>query len=243
MKKIEQYAPVGLAVLASVCAVLVSIVLVLEFWTYNDAFFTQQYQSYGAAQTIGVTEETLREVTDVLQDYLAGKRDNLDCVTERAGAQQEFFNQREKDHMDDVVLLFDFARLVKKNGLLLMALALLGLWGLRREQKDALRIASRGYMRTMGVVLALALVALALIVPNFDAAWRFLHTVVFSNDLWVLDPATDMLINLVPLPFFMGISARIGLCLAAVLAALGAAAACVLALGRHKDKKGESSEL
>ena len=29
------------------------------------------------------------------------------------------------------------------------------------------------------------------------------HQIFFDNDLWILDPATDLLINIVPEPFFM----------------------------------------
>ena len=32
------------------------------------------------------------------------------------------------------------------------------------------------------------------------------HEMFFSNDLWLLDPNTDMLINIVPEPFFIDTS-------------------------------------
>ena len=38
----------------------------------------------------------------------------------------------------------------------------------------------------------------------------FFHKIFFDNDLWILDPATDLLINIVPEPFFMDTAARIG---------------------------------
>ena len=37
------------------------------------------------------------------------------------------------------------------------------------------------------------------------------HHIFFTNDLWILDPATDMLINIVPEGFFMDTAARIAL--------------------------------
>ena len=35
------------------------------------------------------------------------------------------------------------------------------------------------------------------------------HHIFFNNDLWMLNPDTDLLINIVPEPFFMDTAARI----------------------------------
>jgi len=37
------------------------------------------------------------------------------------------------------------------------------------------------------------------------------HQIFFDNDLWILDARTDLLINIVPEPFFMDTAARIAM--------------------------------
>lgn len=55
-------------------------------------------------------------------------------------------------------------------------------------------------------VAALALPAYAAIfalrAAGFDALFRGLHELLFTNDLWLLDPATDVLIRMMPQPLF-----------------------------------------
>lgn len=46
---------------------------------------------------------------------------------------------------------------------------------------------------------------------DFTKYFIMFHHIFFSNDLWILDPATDMLINIVPEGFFMDTAARIAL--------------------------------
>ena len=53
--------------------------------------------------------------------------------------------------------------------------------------------------------LALLIVASSLTVwgvVNFDGLFVTFHKVAFANDLWLLNPNTDVLLALMPLPFF-----------------------------------------
>ena len=44
---------------------------------------------------------------------------------------------------------------------------------------------------------------------DFSRYFIMFHHIFFTNDLWILDPSTDMLINIVPEGFFMDTAARI----------------------------------
>ena len=88
--------------------------------------------------------------------------------------------------------------------------------------------------RTVYVLLALlALVAVAA-VKAFDSLFILFHEIAFTNDLWLLNPRTDMLIRLMPLEFFISYAAIIG---GGWL--LGMAALLVYATYRIKTTKGE----
>jgi integral membrane protein (TIGR01906 family) len=60
-----------------------------------------------------------------------------------------------------------------------------------------------------GFLLLLSLLAIVIAV-DFDNAFTIFHLLFFNNDLWILDPSVDLLINMVPLPFFIDISIFIG---------------------------------
>lgn len=40
-----------------------------------------------------------------------------------------------------------------------------------------------------------------IIAMNFTEAWYTFHTLFFSNELWQMDPATDLMIQMLPEPF------------------------------------------
>ena len=46
---------------------------------------------------------------------------------------------------------------------------------------------------------------------DFSKYFIVFHHIFFDNDLWILNPATDLLINIVPEPFFMDTALRIGI--------------------------------
>ena len=46
---------------------------------------------------------------------------------------------------------------------------------------------------------------------DFDGAFTFFHRLLFNNDLWLLDPRTDLLIRICPESMFMAMGLRIGL--------------------------------
>lgn len=76
-----------------------------------------------------------------------------------------------------------------------------------------------------GAALFLGLAGLLALVCalDFNRAFIAFHHLFFTNDLWLLDPATDLMIRLLPETFFAQVAGR-----AALLALLGPAGALVL---------------
>ena len=62
---------------------------------------------------------------------------------------------------------------------------------------------------------------------DFDGAFVFFHRALFDNDLWLLDPATDLLIRICPESMFMAMGRMIALRGLAILAAVPALAALI----------------
>ena len=82
------------AVLSAAAAWMLLIAMLLAgvfICTTSKAFYEHEYDKYDNAATIGVTDETLMEITDGLLDYLWGRRENLDMQAEINGEMREVF--------------------------------------------------------------------------------------------------------------------------------------------------------
>ena len=78
-----------------------------------------------------------------------------------------------------------------------------------------------------GSVAPVWIASLILIVPlaifgiwaaiDFNSAFNFFHRLLFTNDLWLLNPATDLLIRICPSSMFANMGLRIALRSAVIL--------------------------
>lgn len=100
---------------------------------------------------------------------------------------------------------------------------LLALW-VRWRHAD--RAAAAGFcVGSCAVLLAAAGVAAAAMV-DFSGVFVLFHRLSFSNDLWMMDPRTDLLIRLMPLDFFVRYVTIIAcVWIGAMLAMIGVSAA------------------
>jgi len=185
---------------------LVPALLLLSFeWGALDRATHQRlYGELGSARAAGVDEGTLSQIGDMLMDYLRGARDDLNMTATVNGAVQPVFNEREIRHMADVKGLFDLERRVKAMfaglGLALLAAGLPGPGWAKRLLRAGV----------VGQVFWLALLAFAAAWASidFDGLFRRFHAVLFTNDLWLLNPETDLMIRMLPQQFFVKLAAR-----------------------------------
>ena len=69
---------------------------------------------------------------------------------------------------------------------------------------------------------------------DFDSAFNFFHEMLFTNDLWLLDPRTDLLIRICPQSMFMNMGLRIGLMSLAWVLAVPALATLITAMKKER---------
>ena len=68
----------------------------------------------------------------------------------------------------------------------------------------------RTFRRTLIAILAAVTLIIIAACIDFDSLFVLFHKVAFTNDLWLLDPRTDLLIRLMPIEFFISYAAIIG---------------------------------
>lgn len=189
------------------CVIFVLLITSTEWVLYgNKGFFEKEYQKYHVAEDVDMEMKDLLYVTQEMMSYLRGDRENLSIKTMIGGEEQEFFNAREKAHMADVRVLF--VRAERMRNVLLGVVMVCFLFFMKYGKKSRLLWA---FQIGVGILFLSTLVLAAAAVAHFDQCFVRFHKIFFNNNLWVLDPEKDRLINIVPEPFFMDTAAQIGI--------------------------------
>lgn len=192
----------------SIIAVFLPVVIlftVLELYAYNLNFYISSYKKNNASQITGMDEKDLKRVTIKIMDYLKNKEDNLKIEVHIRGELREAFGEREKLHMADVKKLFTNGYIIRNTGITLLVLAaIIILIKSQKPIKDMLTsLLYSGIFSFLIIVLIYILTKI-----DFDKYFTYFHEIFFNNDLWLLDPE-ELLIQLVPLEFFIDITTRI----------------------------------
>lgn len=199
----------GVTVVGGFAVIIFIILQLVDQFSFDKAFYKRVYTELGTAETIGISEADLEEATAVLLDYIRDDRDDLDVEVRLAdGRVEPMYNAREIAHMIDVKVLYQRAMLVKWTalGIAILAVAVvMRRFGLKR----GLGHLARGYRVSLLVFGAFVLVLGAFAFLDFDRFWTQFHLIFFSNDLWILNPATDRMILMVPSYFFNSLVMRI----------------------------------
>lgn len=204
--------------------------------TTSTAFYEREYQKYDNAAAIGISEENLMLVTRGLLGYLWGSRDSLDMQVEIGGQLREVFTQREKDHMVDVRGLIELARYAMFGFAVLGTAAWVGAVLLAKKEKDGLRACGIGYLAGAALLFVAVGVVVLLAMQDFTAVFVKFHQIFFTNDLWLLD-ADDMLIQMVPEPFFVDCASLIAILFAVGFVLTAAIAVTMICFKRKAEEE------
>jgi integral membrane protein (TIGR01906 family) len=230
-----------LTALASILLIIGLLVFSIETFALNSAFFQSEYAKLGTAEDIGISEDDLAKATQTLLDYTSGKIESLDMQAKIQDEMQEVFGQREKDHMVDVKALYLGARSVRTWSLIAAVVLLVIAFLIGRGKtpgtlcKSFLGV-SAGFLVVVGAIAVYAAI-------DFTNFWISFHHIFFAgNDLWLLDPATDVLIQMVPEQFFSDLVARIIIRFVSIFLTLNIAAAVGLYIVKRKKRKAQVQE-
>lgn len=147
--------------------------------------------------------EEYAPVADMITRYLKGGNDAFQHVFTVNGAEFAAFNQKEQQHMADVQGLFRLCRYIAWLG---WGVVIFGSLSARRK------LSWRTFRRTLIAILAAVTAVIILACIDFNSLFVLFHKVAFTNDLWLLNPQTDLLIRLMPIEFFVSYAAIIGCC-------------------------------
>ena len=220
----RKYARLTAVILGLISAVFLSYsILIAAAYTvvYIDpGYFEREYEKYDVLSDLPEMtmskEDGLMAVTDHMKDFLlhGTERDELQIEVMMDGEMRPFFSERELDHMMDVRIIFMSA--IRFFGLGIVFAIFLAVFSrliICHDEPKIFRY-SQGLGMSIGSAASLlgaGLFAFMASRGGFSKLFVDFHHVMFDNDLLILDPSKDMLINIVPEGFFYDTAIRIGI--------------------------------
>ena len=108
------------------------------------------------------------------------------------------------------------------------------------RKADVRRVLPKMICAGSALFFAVLAILAAIISTDFNKYFIIFHHIFFNNDLWLLNPDTDLLINIVPEPFFMDTAARIAVTYG--VSVLAVFAICLIIL-YYNDRRGKKTKI
>ena len=206
----------GMTVILSTIVIL--LICSFEIGIYSDfGWYEKEYEKYNVTEELEMKMDDVKDVTKEMLEYLGGERENLVVQTTVNGKEREFFNNREKAHMVDVQNLF--LRGIKlRFGMVIVLFISLAV--LVFTKGNWIRILPKAFVIGLMVFIVISGGFGILFAFDFNKYFFLFHEIFFDNDLWLLDPATDLMIRMLPEGFFFDMVVRIGTIFIGMLAVL-----------------------
>lgn len=191
----------------SLPALLISAAVNFEFnslWLYRNGF-----EKYNVSEATGLDKAELEKVAGGLIDYFNSRDEYISLTVVKDGEPLELFNQREVAHLKDVKALMQLnLRLLVGTAAYVGVYAGISLfWRRKRYRRQLAWAAVIGSSIALGMIIALGAGSMLL---DFSELFTRFHFVAFTNELWMLDPATDYLIMLFPEGFWYDSAVLLG---------------------------------
>lgn len=194
---------------ASIAAVVILLISSFQAAMYLDfGIYEKEYTKYQVLRALDMEMEDAMYVTREMMAYLKGDRERLSVVTTVEGKEQDFFNEQDRLHMEDVQGLFLGGLAMRRWAFAVLAAALVILAAVCR--KEMWKTLAGSFQAALGIQAALILFLGIAMARNFNAVFTKFHEIFFDNDLWIFDPAEDYMIRMLPEGLFFDMVIRIG---------------------------------
>ena len=206
----------------------------IRFMANEPRVYRYAIDEFDAVATTGLTRADLIRAGAEIREYFNNGQQTLLIEVTEDGREASLFNARETVHMQDVKDRFQLANRVQEFSLMyaLAYIVVVVLWAREITPRElAVRVAG-GCILCLAVLGGIGAVGLT----GFDQAWADFHRLIFNNDFWLLNPATDHLIQMFPPDFWESIVFLVGTMVVAEAALLLLGAGLYLGASRHKQE-------
>lgn len=188
--------------------------------------YDYSFDRYNAEDATGLSRADLDSTAAALRQYFNNDEKTFYHTVTEGGLPGPVFNARETRHMEDVKGLFVWVNRLQELSVIFVLAYVVAffLWArdsnVRQLATQALIGLGLGTLAVGGIAVVAAF--------GFEAAFTRFHKVLFSNNLWQLDPERDHLIQMFPQDFWRDITIVLGAMCALEAALVGAVAGIYL---------------
>jgi integral membrane protein (TIGR01906 family) len=206
----------------------------IRFMANEPRVYRYAIDEFNAVGATGIERAELIRAGAEIRAYFNNDQETLLIEVTEDGRETSLFNARETIHMQDVKDRFELTNRVQEFSVIyvLAYIVVVVLWAREITPRElAVRVAG-GCMLCLAGLGGVGAVGLS----GFDDAWADFHRLIFSNDFWLLNPATDHLIQMFPPDFWESIVFFVGMMVVAESTLLLLGAALYLGASRHKEE-------
>ena len=175
-------------------SLFISAILGIIFYNcFNLDFYKNFYLRENLAPSINTTDDELINNTTNLLEYL----------TNKAELNTTWFSEKDILHMKDVRTLYNVSFNLMIFFIIIFILSTI-LIALVYKNYTMFYI-TKTFNKTLLAFILLVIVLAGIISYNFNSFWIKFHQLLFSNDLWLLNPDESNLIKMVPEKFFISL--------------------------------------
>ena len=164
----------------------------------------QLFELHADTEISGISRNSYPELAEALSSFLAGNTVTAQVMLTRGSEDFPAFSDKELLHLQDVKDLFVLSHRVSLAGVLTIIVTIFII--IIEQNGNAFGkafIIVRSLKFSLGLSILFLLAGSVLTALNFNNSFTLMHRLVFSNDLWLLDPQADLLVQLMPEPFFI----------------------------------------
>lgn len=227
------------AFICGLCLLLILLITSLQtvcYWLPD--WWRNEYAKYDTPSNVRgeMSLDDAVHITEDMLEYCIGRLDTLDDTEATIdGVTAPFFTDREKAHLADCRELFLKGIRVRVIACLLLAAFVIYIYVHNGKQKTSVLLA-KGYLRSLGFIAVMAAIIAVLCVIDFTQVFTVFHHIFFDNDLWILNPNEDNLINIMQEDVFSDAAMWIAGIWLAVDALIAAVSVIVLKRDRYSVK-------
>lgn len=187
------------AFICGLCLLLILLITATQavcYWIPD--WWRNEYAKYDTPSNVRgeMSLDDAVSVTEDMLEYCIGRLDTLDnSMATIDGVTAPFFTEREKLHLADCRNLFQAA--IKVRGIAaLLCIGLAVFIYVHNGKEKTPAILARGWLRSLGFIIVLSAVIAVFCMIDFTYVFTVFHHIFFDNDLWILYPDKDNLINI-----------------------------------------------
>ena len=193
-----------LGALAALCWIVFAATGVIRLLAGSAGLWEGLMRRYAPPEESRLPEAEYPAAARLVTDYLTGRTETFQhSFAGPDGTEYLCFQAHEQAHMADVRGLIRLDTAVMIASLLAGLAATAAVIRLHRQTGgEALRACAAGVRTLLTGLAVLATALLAWAAVDFNGFFTAFHRVAFRNDLWLLNPRTDLLIRLMPEKLF-----------------------------------------